>query len=114
VTPAPPTPGPEGPSLVPERFGAQAERTEMAWVRTTLACAGLAAVASRLLAGDAGLPVVLALGAFVAVPGLVASWWRVAGLRARPEPTPPRPAGVALLAGAVAAVDVAVIVVLVA
>jgi uncharacterized membrane protein YidH (DUF202 family) len=98
------------PALVSERFGAQAERTEMAWVRTTLACAGLAALAARLLADTTSLPVLVALGVLVAVPGLVASWWRVAGLRVRPEPLPAPTAGVAMLAGSVAVVDLVVLV----
>jgi uncharacterized membrane protein YidH (DUF202 family) len=101
------------PGRVPERFGAQAERTEMAWVRTTLACAGLAAVAARLLADTTSLALVVTLGMLVAVPGLVASSWRIAGLRASPEPLPPSPAGVALLAGSVAVVDLLALVALV-
>jgi hypothetical protein len=44
----------------------------------------------------------------------VASWWRIRGLRASPEPEPPRAAGAALLAGSVALVDVAVLLVLAA
>jgi uncharacterized membrane protein YidH (DUF202 family) len=96
-----------------ERVGAQAERTEMAWVRTTLACAGLAAVAARLVGASGSVPVLLGLGVLVALPGLIASWWRVSGLRGRPEPLPPRVAGVALLAGSVALVELVVLVELV-
>jgi hypothetical protein len=88
----------------------QAERTEMAWVRTTLACAGLAALATRLVAARSELVIAVGLGLLVALPGLVASWWRVGGLRIRPHPTPPRVAGAALLAGSVALVDLAVLV----
>jgi hypothetical protein len=88
----------------------QAERTEMAWVRTTLACAGLAALATRLVDARSELVVAVGLGLFVALPGLVASWWRIGGLRTRPHPAPPRVAGVALLAGSVALVDLAVLV----
>jgi uncharacterized membrane protein YidH (DUF202 family) len=100
------------PALVPERFGAQAERTEMAWVRTTLASAGLAATAARLLVHESGLALVVGLGVLVALPGLVASWWRTTGLRSKPQPAPARTAGVALVAFPVAMVDLAVIVVL--
>ena len=101
--------GPDGMSTE-RRLGVQAERTELAWVRTTLACGALAAVSTRLLSDDIGLIVALALGALVAVPGLVASVWRVRRLRERPEPAPPSLAGVALLAGSVAVVDVVVLV----
>jgi uncharacterized membrane protein YidH (DUF202 family) len=97
------------PALVSERFGAQAERTEMAWVRTTLACAGLAALAARLLADTTSLAGLVVLGVLVALPGLVASWWRVSGLRARHEPRPAPTAGAAALAGSVAVVDVVVL-----
>jgi hypothetical protein len=49
----------------------------------------------------------------VAAPGLVASWWRIRGLRARPEPDPPRAVSVALLVGSVVLVDLVVLVMLV-
>ncbi|HEX6420115.1 MAG TPA: DUF202 domain-containing protein [Acidimicrobiales bacterium] len=86
----------------------QAERTELAWVRTGLACAGLAAVATRLAGPDLSLGAALALAAVVAVPALGAAWLRVGGLRARP-PAPPRHVAVAVLAGTVAAVDALVL-----
>jgi uncharacterized membrane protein YidH (DUF202 family) len=86
----------------------QAERTELAWVRTVLAAAGLAAVAVRLSGRDFGLGFALVLGTLVAVPGLFAAWWRVGSLR-EPEPAPPRQAAVAVLAGTVAAVDALVL-----
>ena len=87
----------------------QAERTELAWVRTVLACAGLAAVAVRLSGRDFGLGFALVMGALVAVPGLFAAWWRVGSLRDRPEPAPPRQVAVAVLAGTVAVVDALVL-----
>ncbi len=90
-------------------LGGQAERTEMAWVRTALACAGLAAVTLHVVDADTTLLLVLALGVAVAMPGLVAAWWRVGELRRRPEPAPPRVAGVALLAGTVVVVDLVVL-----
>jgi hypothetical protein len=90
----------------------QVERTELAWARTSLACAGLAAIWAHVSVGEVGPVLALALGALVAMPGLVASWWRIRGLRASPEPEPPRAAGAALLAGSVALVDVVVLLVL--
>lgn len=99
-----------GPHRDPSAFvETQAERTELAWVRTVLACAGLAAVAVRLSGRDLSLGFALTMGALVAVPGLFAAWWRVGGLRTLPEPAPPRQAAVAVLAGTVAAVDVLVL-----
>jgi uncharacterized membrane protein YidH (DUF202 family) len=92
-----------------QRVGAQAERTEMAWVRTTLTCAGLAVAAIRFLGSLASTPVALAAGVAVALPGLVASWWRVTDLRSRPEPEPPRLMGAALLAGSVVVVGLIVL-----
>jgi hypothetical protein len=84
----------------------QVERTELAWVRTALASAGLGAVAVHLAFGDLGLVLGLVIGTAVATPGLVAAWWRIRGLRATPVPAPPRREGVAILAGTVALVDV--------
>lgn len=92
-----------------ELLGAQAERTELAWVRTTLACAALAVTAGRLAGPDIGPTLALVLGVVVAGPGLVASWWRVRGLRARPEPAPPSTVGVAMLAGSIVMVDALVL-----
>lgn len=87
----------------------QVERTELAWARTSLACAGLAAIWAHVSVGEVGPPLALALGALVAMPGLAASWWRIRGLRASPVPEPPPAAGAALLAGSVVLVDVAVL-----
>jgi uncharacterized membrane protein YidH (DUF202 family) len=89
--------------------GLQAERTELAWVRTALACAALAALALRLVSDDVGVGVALGLGALVAVPGLVAAWWRAGELRDVPVPAPPRALGVAALALSVALVDLLVL-----
>lgn len=99
-----------GPDDADELVGAQAERTELAWVRTTLACAALAVTAGRLAGPGIGLTAALALGVLVAGPGLVASWWRLRSLRVRPEPAPPRVAGVAMLAGSIVVVDALVLV----
>jgi len=92
----------------------QVERTELAWARTSLGCAALAALWAHVSVEEVGPVLALALGGLVALPGLVASWWRIRGLRASPEPEPPRAAGAALLAGSVALVDVAVLLVLAA
>lgn len=92
-----------------DAIGAQAERTEMAWVRTTLASAALAAAAGHLADANTGLAVALTIGAIVATPGLVGSWWRSRGLRAGPVPDPPRAAGVALLVATVVVADVLVL-----
>jgi hypothetical protein len=111
--PAPPSPTRAGAAAdAGDLVETQVERTELAWARTALACAGLAAVSAHLAGDDIGLALALALGTVVALPGLVASWWRIRGLRAHPEPAAPRAAGVALLAGSVAAVDVVVLVLL--
>jgi hypothetical protein len=90
----------------------QVERTEMAWARTALACAGLAALSASGVNSGASAWVALVVGGLVAVPGLVASGWRIRGLRAAPQPNPPRTLGVALLAGSVAVVDVVMLVLL--
>lgn len=92
-----------------ELLGTQAERTELAWVRTTLACAALAALSGRLADADMGLAVPLALGLLIALPGAVASVWRTRALRRHQEPPPPRAAGVAMLAGSVVLADAAVL-----
>lgn len=89
--------------------GLQTERTTLAWTRTALACAGLAALAVRLVDRRAELVAVLAFGLVVALPGLAASWWRLRELRSGPPHPPPR-AAVALLAGTIAFVDAVVLV----
>jgi hypothetical protein len=101
--PRPPVP----PDL--DDVGTQSERTELAWVRTTLACAALAVLAVRLAGEGIGAPAALALGAVVAAPGLAASWWRSRELRARPAPDPPRTVDVAAVAGSVVLVDLLVL-----
>jgi uncharacterized membrane protein YidH (DUF202 family) len=85
------------------------ERTALAWTRTALTCAGLAAVSLRLLDRNAAVLVVLAFAVAVALPGVTASWWRLRDLRDGP-PGPPPGWVVALLAGTVVLVDVAVLV----
>lgn len=99
----------EGEERTLEAIGAQAERTEMAWVRTALASGGLGAVSARMLGADE-LWLSLALGVLVALPALIASWWRMRGLRVQPEPAAPRAAGVALVVATVVLVDVLVLI----
>ncbi len=92
----------------PAAIGAQAERTEMAWVRTALASGGLGAVAVRMSGADA-LWISLGVGVLVSLPGLIASWWRIRSLRVHPEPPAPRTAGVVLLVATVVLVDLLVL-----
>ena len=101
---------PPRPDAEPDLVETQIERTEMAWVRTALACAGLAVFAAHLSGDGISVYTAAAIGALVGLPGLVAAWWRVGALRATRRPAPPRAVGVAALAGAVAVVDVLVLV----
>ena len=84
------------------------ERTALAWTRTALTGAGLAAVSLRLLDRDASVVLVLALATIVALPGVLGSWWRLRDLRDGP-PGPPPPWVVAVLAGTLVLVDAAVV-----
>jgi hypothetical protein len=84
--------------------GLQAERTELAWIRTALVCAALTTATARLADGSVPDAVPLGLGAVVGAVGAAAAALRIAVLR-RPMPAPPPRAGVALLAAAVAAAD---------
>jgi len=69
----------------PDR-GLQAERTELAWVRTALSCGGLALVATHLADDRLGFAVAVAVGALVAAPGLAGARLRVGALRRRGRP----------------------------
>jgi len=112
----PPVPDDPSPPVLPDLddLGTQSERTELAWVRTTLACAGLAVLAVQLAGEGFGAPAAFALGALVAAPGLTASWWRSRELRSRPAPDPPRTVDVAAVAASVVLVDVLVLALIVA
>lgn len=85
--------------------GLQAERTELAWVRTALACGALTTLTGRLGGGPA--PVSYVLGAAVGATGIAAAVLRIGTLRrARvPAGSPPPRLAVALLAASVVAAD---------
>jgi uncharacterized membrane protein YidH (DUF202 family) len=83
--------------------GLQAERTELAWVRTALVCAALATVSARLAGDGPPLAASLGSGAAVAVAGVVAAGLRIRALRVQPVSASPPRAAVALLAATVAA-----------
>jgi len=108
-----PTAGSDDPAGGSDLVETQIERTEMAWARTALACAALAAFSTHLTGVEARLPAAVAIAALVGLPGLVASWWRIRGLRAAPRPEAPRTVGVALLAGAVVVSDLVALALLV-
>jgi hypothetical protein len=91
-----------------------AERTELAWVRTTLACGALAAIAARLGDDAASRWLALALAGLVTAPGLVACLLRVRVLRAQPQPGAAPAASVALLAASVALAGLAALVLMLA
>jgi uncharacterized membrane protein YidH (DUF202 family) len=86
--------------------GLAAERTGLAWVRTALAAAALATLATR--GGDDPVSVLLAavLGVAVVVPGVAACAMRVGALRAGDEVAVLRRRAAALLATSVALADV--------
>ena len=96
-----------------DRTGLQAERTQLAWVRTALAIGALVAVATRL-AGDAR-PAVLAvgLGVTAALPGLAAAVVRIRALQRRAVPEAATPSTAALLATSLALADVLVLALLI-
>jgi len=86
--------------------GLAAERTGLAWVRTALAAAALATLATRV--GDDPVSALLAavLGVAVVVPGVAACAERVAALRAGDEVAVLRRRAAALLATSVVLADV--------
>jgi uncharacterized membrane protein YidH (DUF202 family) len=93
--------------------GLQAERTSLAWLRTALACAGLAAVASRLTDTPGPRVAAVVAGLLVGVAGLAAWWLRTDRLHGEAPPEAPF-ACAALLAGAIATADVVAITLLLA
>jgi hypothetical protein len=88
-----------------EEPGLQAERTELAWVRTALACGALTTLTARL-GGDA-IPVILSagLGTAVGAVGVGAAALRIRALRGPMPAAPPRSA-TALLAASIVTADV--------
>lgn len=103
-----------GPDDVDEPPGLQAERTELAWIRTALASAALAALASHMSAG--GTTRALAVGGSLAIGaiGVAAGALRIQTLRAHPEPGPPPALSFALLTGAVVLADAVALLMLLA
>jgi uncharacterized membrane protein YidH (DUF202 family) len=97
-----------------DRTGLQAERTQLAWVRTALATGALAAVATRL--EDGGIPVVVAvvLGVAAAVPGVAAAMLRIRALQRQRVPAPAAPSTVVLLTTSLVLADIVALAFLVA
>ena len=85
--------------------GLQVERTALAWVRTALAGAALATVATRVGDDRVSVRLATALGALVAVPGITACVLRLATLGRSAAPAALRRHAVALLATSVALAD---------
>jgi uncharacterized membrane protein YidH (DUF202 family) len=81
--------------------GLQAERTELAWIRTALASAALAALASHMSADETTRALAVFASLAIAAIGAAAGALRIRTLRADPEPGPPPAASFALLTGAV-------------
>lgn len=98
--------------MSPIRRGLQAERTELAWVRTALACAALTLLALRLSARHSSVTAAVVAAAAVGLTGAVAAAIRTRELRNPLPPTSPSRAGPALLAAAVCLADLLVLAVL--
>jgi len=81
--------------------GLQAERTELAWVRTALSGAGLALVALRVGPDPPPVPVALVTGALVSVLGLLACLLRTRSLATRGRTVAASTVAVALLTASV-------------
>jgi len=85
--------------------GLQAERTELAWVRTALSVTGLALVAGRVGPDPVSLPVAVAIGVAVMALGLAACLLRTRSLSSRTRPVAASTVSVTLLAASVTAAD---------
>jgi uncharacterized membrane protein YidH (DUF202 family) len=85
--------------------GLQAERTQLAWVRTALAAGALAAVATRLTRDGPSLVHAVVFGLVVALPGAAAALARIRALGRQRVPPAAAPWTVALLAASLALAD---------
>jgi hypothetical protein len=94
--------------------GLQAERTQLAWVRTALAAGALAAVTTRLAGRGQSLVLAMVFGLVVAIPGVAAAWARIRTLGRQPVPGAAAPWTVALLATSLALADALALALLVA
>ncbi|MGH9228702.1 MAG: DUF202 domain-containing protein [Acidimicrobiales bacterium] len=104
--------GPSDPNV--DATGLQAERTQLAWVRTALAAGALAAVATRLTGGGPSLVPAVVFGLVVAMPGVAAAWARIRALARQRVPRAAAPWTVALLATSLALADALALVLLAA
>jgi uncharacterized membrane protein (DUF4010 family) len=95
--------GPPVPSV--DATGLQAERTQLAWIRTALAAGALAAVATRLAGDRRSLVLASLFGILVALPGAAAALARIRGLERQPVSRAAAPWTVALLAGSLMLAD---------
>jgi hypothetical protein len=86
--------------------GLQAERTELAWVRTALSGAGLALVALRVGPDPPPVPVALVTGAVVTALGLLACLLRTRSLAARGRTVAASTVAVVLLTASVTLAEV--------
>jgi uncharacterized membrane protein YidH (DUF202 family) len=96
-----------------EERGLQAERTELAWIRTALSCGALTSITGHL--GGASVPGIVSagLGGAVGAVGVAAALLRISTLRG-PTPAPPPRRAVALLAGSIVAADLVALALIVA
>jgi uncharacterized membrane protein YidH (DUF202 family) len=95
--------GPPAPNV--GATGLQAERTQLAWVRTALAAGALAAVATRLAGDGRSLVLASVFGLLVALPGAAAALARIRSLERQSAPRAAAPWTVALLAASLALAD---------
>jgi uncharacterized membrane protein YidH (DUF202 family) len=86
-----------------EDRGLQAERTELAWIRTALSCGALTTIAGHLGGGAVPGLVSAGLGGTIAAVGVAAAVLRIGTLRGPTPASPPRQAVALLTASIVAA-----------
>jgi uncharacterized membrane protein YidH (DUF202 family) len=93
--------------------GLQAERTELAWIRTALSCGALTTVTAHL--GSTSVPGIVSagLGGAVGAVGVAAAVLRIGTLRG-PAPAPPPRRAAALLAASIVAADLVALALIVA